>query len=169
MGSSYTFPFHRLAYSRIFDFSIFISSNFQGDNELPSTEIINWADGLLLVYSIADRQSFNYIRRVESLMSDLKIVPPFGIIANKSDLEHIRQVTREEGETLARECDCPFDEVTAAEEVIPVAAAFHDMCRLVLQTRRKSKQSLLDRMLGTKGPVGRVYARGKSDSALPKD
>lgn len=51
-----------------------------------------------MVYSITDRQSFNYIRRVEALMSEMKHVPPFGIVANKSDMVHLRQVSREEGE-----------------------------------------------------------------------
>jgi Ras-like protein family protein 11A len=49
-----------------------------------------------------------------------------------------------------------------------VAEAFHELCREVLASRRKNKQSLLDRMLGAKSTV-KVYARGKSDSALPKD
>ena len=44
------------------------------------------------------------------------------------------------------------------------------VCREVQAARRKTKQSLLDRVLGNKAAAGlRVYARGKSDSALPKE
>ncbi|XP_037827657.1 ras-related and estrogen-regulated growth inhibitor-like, partial [Lucilia sericata] len=36
----------------------------KADDEFPNaSELIQWADGLLLVYSITDRGSFNYIRR----------------------------------------------------------------------------------------------------------
>lgn len=90
---------------------------------------------------------------------------PVALVANKVDMVHLRQVSAEEGEILAKDFECKFCEVSAAEQVAPVADAFHDLCREVLLARRKSKQSLLDRMLGGT----RVYNRGKSDSSLPKD
>lgn len=37
-----------------------------------STETIQWADGFLLVYSITDRQSFNYIKRIKQQLSEYK-------------------------------------------------------------------------------------------------
>lgn len=82
---------------------------------------------------------------------------------------HLRQVSAEEGTILARDIECGFSEVTAAEQVAPVASVFQDLCRAVLTARRKSKQSLLERMLGSKSSSVKLYARGKSDSALPKD
>ena len=45
--------------------------------------------------------------------------------------------------------------------------SFLELSREVLAAKRKNKQSLLDRMLGSKST--KVYSRGKSDSALPKD
>lgn len=79
---------------------------------------------------------------------------------------HLRQVSTDEGEILAKDFDCRFFEVSAAEHVTQVTEAFFDLCRDVLGARRKSKkESLLDRVLsGT-----RAYSRGKSDLALPKD
>lgn len=134
-----------------------------GEDELPNTaEIVQWADGLLLVYSITDRYSFNYIRKAKA---DLHSDTPVALVANKVDMVHLRQVSTEEGDILAKDFDCKFCEVSAAEHVGQVADAFQDLCREVLASRRKSKQSLLDRMLG----VTRAYSRGKSDSALPKD
>ena len=80
--------------------------------------------------------------------------------------------------------ECYFAEVTAAEQVSTIADAFHELGREVHSFRRRSKPpissssthstpSLFDRMLGSRSSssIGslRAYARGKSDSALPKD
>lgn len=78
------------------------------------------------------------------------------------------QVSPEEGEILAKDFECNFAEVAAAEQVNQVGEVFHELCREVLTHRRRAKHSLLDRMLGSKTAY-RVYSRGKSDSALPKD
>lgn len=135
----------------------------RNENELPNTsELSQWADGILLVYSITDRKSFNYIRRVKSC---LQSETPVQLVANKNDLVHSRQVNSDEGEILAKDFDCKFYEVSAAEHVDLVAEMFFDLCKEVLASKRKSKQSLLERMLGGHRP----YSRGKSDSALPKD
>ncbi|KAJ8940834.1 hypothetical protein NQ314_010565 [Rhamnusium bicolor] len=137
------------------------------EDDLPSPDTINWADGLLLVYSITDRRSIAYLRRVGSLIADSDI--PVYIVANKNDMVHLREVSAEEGAILARNFECGFSEVAAAEMVAPVAVVFQELCRAVLAARRKSKHSLLERMLGTRPSNLRLYARGKSDSALPKD
>ncbi|XP_054275821.1 ras-related and estrogen-regulated growth inhibitor-like [Macrosteles quadrilineatus] len=137
----------------------------KSDDELPATDSLNWADGCLLVYAITDRRSFNYVRRArQALTSDLPLV----LVGNKADMVHLRQVSTEEGEILAKDFECSFSEVAAAEQVTQVGEVFHELCREVLSVRRKNKQSLLDRMLGSKASV-KVYCRGKSDSALPKD
>lgn len=133
------------------------------EQELPNaSDLIQWADGLLLVYSITDRNSFNYIRKAKV---DLQSDTPVELIANKVDMVHLRQVSSEEGEILAKDFECKFYEVSAAEHVIQIAEIFHDLCKEILASKRKSKQSLLERMLGGTRP----YSRGKSDSALPKD
>lgn len=113
------------------------------------------------MYSITDRESFNFIRKVkEELHSDTVVV----LVGNKVDMVHLRQISTDEGEILAKNFECKFQEVSAAEHVEKTAECFHDLCQEILANKRKSKQSLLDRMLGA-----RVYSRGKSDSALPKD
>lgn len=137
----------------------------KNEDELPSNDTLNWADGCLLVYAITDRISFNYIRRVRELMCE---VTPVVLVGNKGDMVHLRQVSTDEGEILAKDYECWFSEVAAAEQVTQVAETFHELCREVLAVRRKNKQSLLDRMLGSKSTV-KQYGRVKSDSALPKD
>lgn len=139
----------------------------KSEEETPAVESLHWADGFLLVYSITDRRSFNYVRRVKQLLPG---DTPLALVGNKGDMVHLRQVSTEEGEILAKDYDCWFSELTAAEQVSQVAEAFHELCREVLNARRvRNKQSLLDRMLGTKSPNIRSYARGKSDSALPRE
>ncbi|GBP96576.1 Ras-related and estrogen-regulated growth inhibitor [Eumeta japonica] len=136
----------------------------KGPHDVPAPDLVQWADGLFLVYSITDRESFNYVRRVkQALQPDI----PIALVGNKADMVHLRQVSQDEGEILAKDFECSFAEVAAAEQVDQVAEAFHELCRDVLALRRKAKQSLLDRMLGSKSI--RVYSRVKSDSALPKD
>ncbi|XP_068894109.1 ras-like protein family member 11B isoform X2 [Tenebrio molitor] len=139
----------------------------KNEDDLPSTDIINWADGLLFVYSVTDKCSFTYLKRVGSLITDSDI--PVYIVANKNDMVHLREVSAEEGAMYARDLECGFSEVAAAEQVAPVAVVFQEICRAVLAARRKSKHSLLERMLGSRTSNLRLYVRGKSDSALPKD
>lgn len=90
-----------------------------------------------------------------------------------------------QGEQLGKEIDCYFAEVAAAEQVSTIADAFNELAKEVHAARRRSKQpssssssnhstpSLFDRMLGNRSSASigsiRAYARGKSDSALPKD
>lgn len=124
--------------------------------------IQQWADGIMLVYSITDRASFNFIhRKVKALCDSQDVVC---LIGNKVDMVHLRQISHDEGEILAKDFECKFTEVSAAEHVQTVSEVFLELAQEILISKRKSKQSLLDRMLGA-----RVYSRGKSDSALPKD
>ncbi|KAI4483671.1 PREDICTED: ras-related and estrogen-regulated growth inhibitor isoform X1 [Polistes canadensis] len=141
----------------------------KSDDEMPSMETLQWADGLLLVYSITDRGSFNFVRKAKEALAvaDPEAAMPLAMVGNKADMVHLRQVSAEEGEILAKDFECWFSEVSAAEQVVQVAESFHELCREVLAARRRNKQSLLDRMLGSKAT--RTYSRGKSDSALPKD
>ncbi|KAL1457044.1 hypothetical protein WDU94_001720, partial [Cyamophila willieti] len=130
--------------------------------ELPSRDTIHWADGILLVYAITDRESFNYVRRVRTC-ADLNNLP-LVLVGNKEDMIHLRQVSTEEGEILGKDFDCSFEEVAAAEQVTEVAELFTDLAREVLSTRRKTKQSLLERMLGNKSRGG-----NKNDTGGSKD
>eukprot|EP00092_Neocalanus_flemingeri_P010033 GFUD01010813.1.p1 GENE.GFUD01010813.1~~GFUD01010813.1.p1 ORF type:complete len:224 (-),score=36.83 GFUD01010813.1:33-704(-) len=141
-------------------------------DDLPISETMTWADGFVLVYSITDRASFNYVKQVWQHIQDVRGTHgkevPMVLLGNKGDMVHLRQVSSEEGEILAKDFDCNFGEVAAADQVDEVAEAFHELCRDVHLSRRKNKTSLLDRVLGSKGGI-RAYHRGKSDSSLSKD
>lgn len=132
---------------------------------ISNTDALQWADGLLLVYSITDRNSFNYVKKTKQ---DLQIETPVALVGNKVDMVHLRQVSTDEGEILAKDFECKFNEVSAAEHVHQVSDVFHELCRDVLAAKRKSKQSFIDKIDRFIGGT-RAYNRGKSDSALPKD
>ncbi|XP_046390333.1 ras-related and estrogen-regulated growth inhibitor-like protein [Ischnura elegans] len=202
------------------------------DGDSAEFSAASWADGVLLAYSITDRSSFDHARKTRQkvyekclALSEPRPLPPIILVGNKSDMIHLRQVSTEEGEILAKDWDCWFREVAAAEQVTQVAEAFHEVVREVWTARRQqqrhgrsgnllaaaaaatasasspalntsissscllaspsfppsgalpgqgrapspvcpppSTSSLLGRVLGA-----RAYARGKSDSALPKD
>ncbi|XP_023345273.1 ras-related and estrogen-regulated growth inhibitor [Eurytemora carolleeae] len=142
--------------------------------DLPAAELVSWADGLVLVYSITDRSSFTYLKQVFNHIQDVRGVAqvkekdvPMLILGNKGDMVHLRQVSSEEGEILAKDFDCNFLEVAAADQVNEIAESFYELCREISAVRRKNKTSLLERVLGTKNG-NRVYHRGKSDSSLSK-
>ena len=66
----------------------------QSEEDTPAGESLHWADGFLLVYSITDRRSFNYVRRVKQLLPG---DTPLALVGNKGDMVHLRQVSTEEG------------------------------------------------------------------------
>lgn len=73
----------------------------------------------MLVYSITDRGSFNFVRKAKQALAvaDPEAAMPLALVGNKADMVHLRQVSAEEGEILAKDFECWFSEVTAAEQV----------------------------------------------------
>jgi small GTP-binding protein len=102
-------------------------------------------EGILIVYSITSRSSFeevrvfyNQILRVrDSVFEDDGEVFPLCIVGNKCDLEGERQVSTAEGFALAKEFCCDFIE-TSAKSRINVDQCFYDLVRLI-RTRRALK------------------------------
>lgn len=87
-------------------------------------------EGFLLVYSINSRTSleelqsfYEQIQRVK----DSDFVPVL-VVGNKCDLEIERQVSYEEGLSLAKSFNCPFLE-TSAKQRINVEEAFYGLVR----------------------------------------
>ncbi|KAI9894616.1 MAG: Ras GTPase [Vezdaea aestivalis] len=95
-------------------------------------------EGFLLVYSITSRQSFEEIMTFEQQILRVKDRDYFPIIVvgNKCDLEAERQVSRAEGETLARQFNCKFIE-TSAKSRIRVDEAFYDLVREIRRYNRE--------------------------------
>lgn len=70
-----------------------MSSLLQRDS-FPSDQI-SWADGCIIVYSLIDKESFDYaVSTLESLEKHRAVNNvPITLLGNKLDLEHLREVS----------------------------------------------------------------------------
>lgn len=91
----------------------------------------------MIVYSIADRESFDEIKdfrdqilRVHEGDGTESGTMPILLVGNKCDLEEQRQVATEEAASLARSWACPHLE-TSAKADINVSQAFFDLAKMV--------------------------------------
>ncbi|XP_029938942.1 ras-like protein family member 11B [Salarias fasciatus] len=91
---------------------------------------IQWADAVVLVYSVTDRRSFDLIDQLHQLVvrTGGANVPPVILLANKADLLHLRRVDSQQGPLLAGTLGCSFFEVSASEDYNQVHGAFHRLC-----------------------------------------
>ena len=73
---------------------------------------IRKANGILLVYDISEKQSFQNIENWMDSIRENSNELPIILIGNKSDLNDERQVSFEEGQQKADEFGCPFYETS---------------------------------------------------------
>ncbi|RVE63128.1 hypothetical protein OJAV_G00164480 [Oryzias javanicus] len=120
-----------------------------------SEKQLQWADGMILVYDICDRGSFEAVRQQLQLIRRGRKPAscPLVVVANKRDLQHRRRVSGEEGRLLALTQRCCFFEVSAAETYHGVLLVFHRLVDLVRETRALRKSSA-----GVRGIVRSVSA-----------
>ncbi|KAA0703355.1 Ras-related and estrogen-regulated growth inhibitor-like protein RERG/Ras-like protein [Triplophysa tibetana] len=124
--------------------------------ESISDKQLQWADGVILVYSICDRSSFEVVQQQVQLIRQtrkLSASAPIIIVGNKRDLQHQRTVSSEEGRLFALSSDCGFFEISAAETYHDVLLVFHEILDLIKESR-----ALKRGMAGIKGIVKSVSA-----------
>jgi len=122
-------------------------------------------EGFIICYSICDRRSFNHIQEYRNLIDRVqnKEDIPVILVANKSDLQHMRQVSTEEGQAMANQWECPFYETSAALRHF-VDDTFHGIIREV-RTHEKElfEASEKENKKTTKQPkINRLITRIKS-------
>lgn len=91
---------------------------------------VQWADAVVLVYSVTDRGSFELMEQLHQLVR--RAGPPgmpVILLANKADLLHLRSVDAQQGPLLAAALGCSFYDVSASEDYNQVHSAFHRLCR----------------------------------------
>ena len=95
-------------------------------------------EGFILVYTVTEKRSFQEVRRFKEMIDRVRNYEkvPIVIAANKKDLEHKRQVSTKEGETMAKEFDCPFFETSAALRH-NVDETFEEIVRCIRQKERE--------------------------------
>ncbi|XP_046584397.1 ras-related and estrogen-regulated growth inhibitor-like [Haliotis rubra] len=121
------------------------------DDHGAREEVLRWADGFMLVYSVTSRKSYDILQDVRRKIEEAKKAAhaPVIVVGNKADLAHVRQVTQDEGQKLAAEFSCAFLEVSASEDVLKVIEAFHILCKEIIEFKRRSR-TFLDRVFGLK-------------------
>ena len=78
-----------------------------------ATNIIKSADGIILMYDITNRESFDSISRWSNdILTNKEKDFPVILIGNKSDLENGRNIEKEEGESVAKKLNTKFYEVS---------------------------------------------------------
>ncbi|XP_013420139.1 ras-related and estrogen-regulated growth inhibitor-like protein [Lingula anatina] len=113
---------------------------------IPETLAV-WADAFVVVYSICDRSSFQEAKRLICTVQKLKSPSyvPVMLIANKTDLDHRREVEVEEGQELSLEYGCRFHEVSAADCYISVHIAFTGLMKEIVTMVQNQKLNSLKR------------------------
>uniref|UniRef100_A0A8C9S0K4 small monomeric GTPase n=1 Tax=Scleropages formosus TaxID=113540 RepID=A0A8C9S0K4_SCLFO len=99
-------------------------------------EPMEWADGFVVVYDISDRLSFLNAKSILCQIKEARMEKadvPVCLVGNKQDLCHARQVSKEEGRSLALEHKCPFQEVSAAEDHQEISGLFIKLIRSVME------------------------------------
>lgn len=103
-----------------------------------TTSYLRGAQGILLVYDVTDKKSFQH---VNTWMSQIKDYADLDVdlilIGNKCDLADDRQVTVEEGRQLAAQYGIHFHE-TSAKNNVDVEPSFLDVATLVKNRIQKN-------------------------------
>jgi GTPase KRas protein len=95
-------------------------------------------EGFMLIYSVTSRQNFEKITTYRQQILSVKDMDyfPMVLVGNECSRESEREVTREEGEALARSYECKFFEVDAKSR-INVDKAFFDLVREIRRYHRE--------------------------------
>ncbi|KAI6225121.1 Ras-like protein 2 [Aphelenchoides fujianensis] len=102
-------------------------------------------DGFLLVFSLTNRESLEYIKRLYRHIERVKDRDyfPMILVGNKSDLEAQRQISREEAEGWARSLQVPYVECSAKYRQ-NVDQIFHDLVRSIRRFKVQERESAME-------------------------
>ncbi|KAJ8669007.1 hypothetical protein QAD02_000266 [Eretmocerus hayati] len=94
-------------------------------------------EGFMICYSVTDRNSFQEVIEYRRLISRVRANEdiPLVLVGNKCDLQNNREVTTDEGKTLANQMGCPFFETSAALRQY-IDDTFHCMVRQIRSKER---------------------------------
>lgn len=149
-------------------------------------EKIKWADGVVVVFSLTDRCSFDEVMRLCFLVNHIhgrrgsSEAPPISIVANKKDLQLDRMVTAEEGVALGRSLNLPLREISVRDGWEEPAAVFHALHAQIAQQmeaspptfRRRGVSRLMDKIPRIQsnealGSTGRSFSFSSFRDLLP--
>jgi len=104
-----------------------------------TTHYYRGADGAIIVYDVSNKKSFE---SVENWVSAIQHANPDGgvsllVVGNKNDLGEERQITRQQGQDLAKKVGAPFIE-TSAKDACNVDVMFLNLAKKLVNQRRAS-------------------------------
>ena len=101
-------------------------------------QYLNNTNGIIFVYDITNRESFNQLRNwIKNVKNKINLDEiPFIIFGNKLDLSEQRMVDSEEGKTFADKLSCSFYE-TSAKNGTNVDKAFDDIINKVYENKKE--------------------------------
>ena len=104
------------------------------------SDYIKKAKGILLVYDITDKRSFeslgNWMNDIEEEEVADKV--PIILVGNKSDLEEERVISKQEGEKVAKQYNLKFYE-TSCKNGDNVENCFLDLARQIVDRMKEKK------------------------------
>jgi GTPase SAR1 family protein len=131
------------------------------------------SDIFVVLYSITDRKSFAEASRIGKLIHRTITLSNTGmlLVGTKTDLEHLREVKRREGEHLARQMSCGFYEISISESSADTMNMFTDALKKYLDAHPGAldphaavSQSLA--ASGSRGSSSSLAGREKSPKTL---
>ena len=104
-----------------------------------SFNLVKKADGIILIYDISLRKTYDDIAYwMQGIMENKEKNFPILLIGNKCDLEEERQVTYEEGKELAKKYNIDFMEISNKKD-INVQEAGNLIINKILETKEKNE------------------------------
>ena len=108
-----------------------------------STNTIKSADGILLMYDITNQKSFDLIDEWMKSIHEIKGDNfPIILIGNKTDLNDLRVISKEEGEELSLKYKLKFFE-TSNKDGTNIKDAALALINLIIEKQEKEKNELL--------------------------
>jgi Ras-related protein Rab-2A len=139
----------------------FLSRSYRSQFRSITRSYYRGAAGALLVYDVTRRETFDHVLSwLEDCRNHSSTSMVIMLVGNKCDLDHRREVPREEGEAFAKQNGLLFVE-TSAKEAINVQEAFVNTAHAIYA---KVKEGSLDLMSETQGVrVGNGASNGTVD------
>ena len=102
-----------------------------------TTGLFKGAVGIILMYDITDKQTFNNVREwIKSIEEETSKKVILILVGNKVDKKE-REVLKSEGEQIAEEYNFPFFE-TSAQSGLNVNSVFETLAKLIVEKKAQS-------------------------------
>ena len=121
---------------------IFYDTAGQEKYKSLSLNMIKKAHGIIIMYDITDKSSFDSVPEILNNIKELKGNDfPMILLGNKIDREEERQISKEEGEKLARENEIDFYEISNKDGT-NVQEAGMDLVSIIIERRKRNEDSI---------------------------